>query len=50
MSLCADKNSLFIFSGKKKTINEAGNWSEVNRNGLHSYEESLGLEDNSIIV
>ena len=49
MGLCADKNSLFIFSGKKKTINKA-NWSEVNRNGLHSYEESLDLEDNSIIV
>ena len=48
MGLCADKNSLFIFSGKKKT-NEA-NWSEINRNGLHSYEESLDLEDNSIIV
>ena len=49
ISLCADKNGLFIFSGRKKTTIEA-NWSEVNRNGLHPLEESLDLEDNSIIV
>ena len=49
-SLCVDKNGLFnCFSGRKKTTNEAG-WSEINRNGLHSLEESLDLEDNSITV
>ena len=36
----------FFFSGRKKTRNEA-NWSKVNRNGLHSQEESLDLEGNS---
>ena len=49
-SLCVDKNGLFhFFSGRKKTTNEAS-WSEINRNGLHSLEESLDLEDNSITV
>ena len=49
-SLCVDKNGLFnFFSGRKKTTNEAS-WSEFNRNGLHSLEQSLDLEDNSITV
>ena len=48
-SLCADENGLFIFSGRKKTTIEE-NWSEVNRKGLHPLEESLDLDDNSIIV
>ena len=47
--LCADKNGLCIVLGRKKTTIEAS-WSEVNRNGLHSLEESLHLEDNGIIV
>ena len=38
-----------IFSGRKKTTNEAS-WSEINRNGLHSLEESLDLEDTNITV
>ena len=38
-----------FFSGRIKTRNEA-NWSKVNRNGLHSQEESLDLEDNINIV
>ena len=41
--------SVYFFSGRKKTTNEA-RWSEINRNGLHSLEESLDLEDNSITV
>ena len=49
-SLCADENGLFVFLGRKKaTNNYKANWSEVNRNGLHSLEVSLDLEDNSII-
>ena len=48
-SLCADKNGLFIFSGRKRTTSEA-NWSEIDGNGLHSLEESLDLEDNSVMV
>ena len=49
-SLRVDKNGLCnCFSGRKKTTNEAS-WSEINRNGLHSLEESLDLEDNSITV
>ena len=48
-SLSADENDLFIFLGRKKKSNLA-NWSEVNRDGLHSLEVSLDLEDNSIIV
>ena len=43
------KKEVYLFFRQKKTTNEA-NWSEVNRNGLHSLEESLDLEDNSIIV
>ena len=38
-----------FFSGRIKTRNEA-NWSKVNRNGLHSQEESLDLEDHINIV
>ena len=49
-SLRVDKNGLFnCFSGGKTTTNEAS-WSEINRNGLHSLEESLDLEDNSITI
>ena len=48
-SLSADENGLFIFLGRKKKTNLA-NWSEVNRDGLHSLDVSLDLEDNSIIV
>ena len=49
-SLRADENGLFVFLGRKKaTNNYKANWSEVNRNGLHSLEVSLDLEDNSII-
>ena len=49
-SLCADENGLFVFLGRKKaTNNYKANWSEVNRNGLHSLEVRLDLEDNSII-
>ena len=48
-SLCADENGLFVFLGRRKaTNNYKANWSEVNRNGLHSLEVSLDLEDNSI--
>ena len=39
-NLCADKKYIFFFFRQKNTTNEA-NWSEVNRNGLHSLEESL---------
>ena len=39
---------MYFFRQKKD--NKGGiNWSEVNRNGLHSLEVSLYLEDNSII-
>ena len=49
-SLHVDKNGLFnFFSGRKTTTNKAS-WSEINRNGLHSLEQSLDLEDNSITV
>ena len=49
-SLCADENGLFVFLGRKKATNDyKANWSEVNRNGLHSLEVSLDLKDNSII-
>ena len=49
-SLRVDKYGLFnFFSDRKRTTNEAS-WSEINRNRLHSLEESLDLEDNSITV
>ena len=48
-SLRVDNGLFNFFSGRKKTTNEAS-WSEINRNGLHSLEESLDLEDNSITV
>ena len=39
---------MYFFRQKKE--NKGGiNWSEVNRNGLHSLQVSLYLEDNSII-
>ena len=38
-----------FFSGRKKTTN-APNWSKVNKNGLHSLEESQDLEDSSNMV
>ena len=47
-SLCA-KNGLFTFSGRKKTTNMA-NWSQINRNGLHSLERLDELEGNRITV
>ena len=38
-----------FFSDRKNTTN-APNWSKVNRNGLHSLEESQDLEDSSNMV
>ena len=46
-SLCA-KKGLFTFS-RAETTNIA-NWSEINRNGLHSLERLDKLEDNRITV
>ena len=48
-SLHVDKNGLFNFFQAEKDKQEAS-WSDINRNGLHSLEESLDLEDNSITV
>ena len=50
-SLHVDKKLMvcLIFFRQKKDKQEAS-WSDINRNGLHSLEESLDLEDNSIAV
>ena len=42
------KRVCLFFHAEKKTTNET-NWSEVNKNRLHSLEVSLDLDDNSII-
>ena len=45
-SLCANKNgfNIYFFKQIKDNINMA-NWSEINRNGLHSLERLDKLED-----